>query len=54
MTDEFAGAWALCEDVLFRPSDEPGARTPWARLFEPLDFFGSYKNFLQVRLEGMS
>ena len=47
MTAEFAAAWALCEGVLFRPAAGGGA-TPWAALFEPLDFFGSFKNFLQV------
>ncbi|KAI8476616.1 MAG: Poly(A) polymerase central domain-containing protein [Monoraphidium minutum] len=51
MTEEFAGALAACEEILFTPPG-PGAPTPWARLFEPFDFFGGYKNFLQARSWG--
>ena len=46
MTEEFAAATALCEDILFTPAGAKG--TQWQRLFEPFDFFGSFKNFLQV------
>jgi poly(A) polymerase Pap1 len=46
MTDEFASAVAACEEILFTPAGPGG--TPWARLFDPFDFFGSFKNFLQV------
>jgi poly(A) polymerase Pap1 len=47
MTEEFAAALSACEEVLFTPAGAGGV-TPWARLFEPFDFFGTHKNFLQV------
>jgi hypothetical protein len=46
MTAEFAHAVSVCEEVLFTPAGPGG--TPWGRLFEPFDFFGAFKNFLQV------
>jgi poly(A) polymerase len=49
MTAEFAGALRACERILFAPPP-PGAPTPWHELFEPFDFFGAFKNFLQVEV----
>lgn len=46
MSEEFASALSQCEQMLFTPC---AGATPWGRLFEPYDFFGSFKNFLQVR-----
>jgi hypothetical protein len=47
MTEEFSSAVAACEEILFTPAGAAG--TPWQRLFEPFDFFGGFKNFLQVQ-----
>ena len=41
------GATKLCKEI--KRAD--GGRTNWQRLFEPYDFFKSYKNYLQVGLE---
>ena len=44
LQEEFLGATKLCKEIK-RPD---GGRTNWQRLFEPYDFFKSYKNYLQV------
>ena len=50
MQEEFVGATKLCKDI--KRTD--GGRMNWQRLFEPYDFFRSYKNYLQVALMSLS
>ncbi len=47
MQEEFVGATKLCKEI--KRTD--GGRTNWQRLFEPYDFFKTYKNYLQVGLQ---
>ena len=44
LQEEFLGATKLCKEI--KRTD--GGRTNWQRLFEPYNFFKSYKNYLQV------